>query len=104
MVRVRASRRLQLGVKLAFTSLLQLEFSQRHSQHDPCVVDSTVESFLRRVFISLWRSGTPGAQIPDLARTQYVCANYVENPDRMIFALPQPTQIKAITPPDLFVG
>jgi hypothetical protein len=38
MVRVRASRRSSLVVKLAFTSPLQLKISQQYSQQQRCVV------------------------------------------------------------------
>ena len=75
---VRALRIAPRYVGPAVISPLQLEFSQLLFVHNRCVVDSTVKSFLRRVFISLWRSETPGPKIASLDGRNTPAANSIE--------------------------
>ena len=68
MVRVRASRRLQLGVKLAFTSALVFEISQLQSAQVRVVLVSETQSSFAPNITNLWRCGTPGPKIGSLDR------------------------------------
>src|SRR5262245_46225980 len=52
-----------------------------------CVVASTFDSFLRRVFYLSVLMRDPGAKIRSAGSTHYPFANFVRISDRMIFAL-----------------
>jgi hypothetical protein len=56
-----------------------LAISQLLIVHDPCVVASTLESFLRRDFYLSLAMPDPGVKNPALGSTHYPCANFVKN-------------------------
>ena len=78
MVRVRASRRLQLGVKLAFTSALVFEISQLQSAQVRVVLVSDNAIIVRTEHYELVAMRDPGPQNRLAGSAQRCCANFIE--------------------------